>query len=229
MLFGGRANSRICADLRNRLWLEYSAWPGMNVVLISQSIVNGNGGGAGGYITSTFGHERCSWEPEQMNQTELLYQIDRQKKRMHLQLLPTLSWVCLTIIVRYLTKTLCWYALSCIDAFELLRMILHQSQKASPNTLLCFIGARQEAIYKTDMQPSPRRLKDGADLQLMAFFLLLLLWKKSDNRNDFLLKQNKQKITISPEMLSPVKESQYLYTKGACVSGSMCEWGPWCI
>lgn len=41
--WGRRADSGICAELRNCLWLEYGAWPGMNVLLISQSIVNAGG------------------------------------------------------------------------------------------------------------------------------------------------------------------------------------------
>lgn len=59
------------------------------------------------YIATPFGHEQRCWEPEQTNVTASLYQIDRLKKRTRSQLLRTLSGFCLTIIVGYLSKTLC--------------------------------------------------------------------------------------------------------------------------
>lgn len=44
------------------------------------------------YIASLFGNERRCWEPDQTNQTALLYQIDREKKN-HFQAPSNLIWV----------------------------------------------------------------------------------------------------------------------------------------
>lgn len=137
------------------------------------------------------------------------------------QLLRILSWVCLTIIVGYLTKTLCWCALGCFDVFELLRMILHQYLAASYRT-----KARGNLQDRYATRPT-QRLKDGADLRLTAF--LLLLRKKSDNTSDFLLKQNKLKIAISPEMVSPLKRKS-ISLHNRCMQKCEYVWvGPWCI
>lgn len=122
------------------------------------------------YIASSFGNERRCWEPEWTNQTALLYQIDRGNIRIQSALLHTLSGVCLIIIVGYLIKSLCRCALSRSDFFEPLRTMFHQLRAASPNTSPHLIGATQEAIYKTDTESGPQRLKDGADSRLTAAF-----------------------------------------------------------
>lgn len=120
------------------------------------------------YIASSFGNQRRCWEPEWTNQTALLYQIDRGNIGIQSALLLTLSGVCLIIIVGYLIKSLRRCALSRFDFFESLRAILHQPRAASPNTSPHLIGATQEAIYKTDMESGPQRLKDGGDSRLTA-------------------------------------------------------------
>lgn len=122
-------------------------------------------------IASPFGNGRRCWEPEQTNQTTLLYQIDRQKIRIHSMPLPTISGFYLTIFVGYLIKSLCRCALSRFDFFELVGTILHQLRAASPSTSPHLIGEKQKAIYKTDMESSSQRLKEGANLRLTVPFL----------------------------------------------------------
>lgn len=126
----------------------------MNVLLISQSIVNAGGesGGTGpsgqgrnlDYIASSFGNERRCWEPEWTNQTALLYRIDRGNIRIQAALLHTLSGVGLIRIVGYLIKSLCRCAWSRFDFFEAERcFISYERRLPAPRRILSVQRKRQ--------------------------------------------------------------------------------------